>query len=334
MGTESGGDKASDDDVVPETLFGANSSSPKNSSGEREKQQSDDRFLIYELLKKNNCGEERVSSPSLAHPPGFTTEVSEKRNENDIDIGDSESNVVKAFSPKFSAKVMNISQDVPVEVNSESEGQKVVNNGGTVLGVMEDIIRVGQAMGYAMEGSIKDLEPIQETKMSKVSHMDVKFMWGNSNYDYVCSDSLRISGGILCVWEVTIFKKDYVTISHNFVAIYGTWLPSNSKIVFLVIYAPQQDSCKKVLWDYVSTLLGRWNGEAIIMGDSNEVRSIDERCGSCFNPSIARCFDQFILSSGLVDVKLEGYMFTWSHPLASKISKIDRFLVSDAPNSI
>ncbi|GJT21453.1 RNA-directed DNA polymerase, eukaryota [Tanacetum coccineum] len=35
------------------------------------------------------------------------------------------------------------------------------------------------------------------------------------------------------------------------------------------------------------------------------------------------------VSSGLVDVKLEGYSFTWSHPSASKMSKLDRFLVTE-----
>nr|GEZ74635.1 RNA-directed DNA polymerase, eukaryota [Tanacetum cinerariifolium] len=40
------------------------------------------------------------------------------------------------------------------------------------------------------------------------------------------------SGGILCVCEATVFKKDYATISDNFVAIWGTWLPSNSKADF------------------------------------------------------------------------------------------------------
>nr|GFC53103.1 RNA-directed DNA polymerase, eukaryota [Tanacetum cinerariifolium] len=104
--------------------------------------------------------------------------------------------------------------------------------------------------------------------------------------------------------EANVFKKDYATISNNFVAIYGTWLPS------------------------------RWNGETIILGDFNEVRSIDERRGSCFNPSSARVFNHFISSSGLVDVKLRGYAFTWSHPSGSKMSKLDRFLVSEGIFSI
>ncbi|GJV99272.1 RNA-directed DNA polymerase, eukaryota [Tanacetum coccineum] len=37
---------------------------------------------------------------------------------------------------------------------------------------------------------------------------------------------------------------------------------------------------------------------------------------------------------GLVEVLLEGYSFTWSHPSASKMSKLDRFLVSDGSISL
>nr|GEX03506.1 RNA-directed DNA polymerase, eukaryota [Tanacetum cinerariifolium] len=122
-------------------------------------------------------------------------------------------------------------------------------------------------------------------------------MWGNANYNYVYSEAIGNSGGILCVWEATVFKKDYATISDNFVAIYGTWLPSNYKVV--------------------------------VLGDFNKLRNSDERRGSCFNPTSARVFDQFISASSLVDVKMEGYTFTWSHPLGSKMSKLDRFLVSE-----
>ena len=57
---------------------------------------------------------------------------------------------------------------------------------------------------------------IQETNMEKVSHMDVKFMWGNSNYDFVYSESLGSSGGILCIWEASFFRKEYATISDYF----------------------------------------------------------------------------------------------------------------------
>nr|GFB89520.1 RNA-directed DNA polymerase, eukaryota [Tanacetum cinerariifolium] len=130
------------------------------------------------------------------------------------------------------------------------------------------MIWVGQSMGYAMEGCMKDIEHIIGTQ-----GVDA----GNSNYQYVSSDLAGSLGGILCVWEATIFKKDYATVSDNFIAIYGTWISNNSKVLIVVIYAPQSLSHKQVLWDYISSLIARWNGRTIVMGDFNEVRSIDER---------------------------------------------------------
>nr|GEX25498.1 RNA-directed DNA polymerase, eukaryota [Tanacetum cinerariifolium] len=335
----SGDDSKSDVEEVSKTIFGDNSFSPNNYSDEMGKQHSKDPFKIYDILKKQTRGETREVSSSLSHPPGFTPEVSETRKENDQGA--------EGFPSLVNAKVMNNSQEVYQEINRESVDPNVVKEGGSILGALEDMIRVGQAMGYTMDGCVKDFKRIIGTQGADdvprcisyllifkklrriVFHMDVKFTWGNSNYNYVYSEAVGNSGGIMCVWEANVFKKDYATISDNFVAIYGTWLPSNSKILFVAIYAPHQASCKHVLWEYVSTLIGRRNGETIIFGDFNEVRSIDERRGSCFNPSSARVFDHFISSPGLVDVKLEGYTFTWPHPSGSKMSKLDRFLASE-----
>nr|GEW23609.1 RNA-directed DNA polymerase, eukaryota [Tanacetum cinerariifolium] len=86
---------------------------------------------------------------------------------------------------------------------------------------------------------------------------------------------------------------------------------------------------KRMLWNYISLLLSRWAGECVVIGDFNEVRTESERFGSVFNAQGASAFNDFISNSGLFDVLLEGYSFTWSHPSANKMSKLDRFLVSD-----
>ncbi|GJX70961.1 RNA-directed DNA polymerase, eukaryota [Tanacetum coccineum] len=358
---EEGEFNVSEVEGVAETIFDDTSSLPKLNSGNSGQKHSEDPFELYDLLsKKKNVVEACVSSPSLSHPPGFTLVGFKSENNKVQGKGDINGDSDKVFLPLVDDKVLNTSQVVQEETLSGSTGHSVGTNGGSVLGVLEEVIRVGQAMGYSMEGCEKDVEAIiglgnktkkewikeltiknklnliaiQETKMDKISHMDVKFMWGNSNYDFVCSDSLGNSGGILCIWEASVFKKDYVSISDNFVAIYGTWLPSNVKFLFVVIYAPQQPALKRVLWEYISLLLSRWNGEAILMGDFNEVRSSDERRGSWFNQASARVFNHFISSSGLIDIKLEGFSFTWSHPSATKMSKLDRFLVTDGVVSL
>nr|GEX41401.1 RNA-directed DNA polymerase, eukaryota [Tanacetum cinerariifolium] len=60
----------------------------------------------------------------------------------------------------------------------------------------------------------------------------------------------------------------------------------------------------------------------IVMGDSNEVRTQDERYGSNFNAQGAAVFNSFISKGGLVDVPLGGYSFTWSQKSASKMNAL------------
>nr|GFA51870.1 RNA-directed DNA polymerase, eukaryota, nucleotide-binding alpha-beta plait domain protein [Tanacetum cinerariifolium] len=160
-------DRVSDVEEVSETNFGDNSSIPINHIDESEKQQSEDPFNIYRLLRKQPGDDSHEVSSSLSHPPGFTPDVSVIRNEN---------------------------------------GQSAKEN--TVVRV-----RIGSYGGYDPGGESYGLLNGREAV-------------GNS-------------GGILCMWEATVFKKDYATISDNFVAIFGTWLPSNSKVLFMAIYAPQ-----------------------------------------------------------------------------------------------
>nr|GFA68602.1 RNA-directed DNA polymerase, eukaryota [Tanacetum cinerariifolium] len=232
------------------------------------------------------------------HPSPNNSVCNSSEKENDHRGLDLNTATDKVSSPLVHTKVMNNLQKVHENVTSNGESafnySHNAHNGGSILEVLDDMIRVGKSMGYVMEG-----------------------------------DSAGSSGGILCVWEATIFKKDYATVFDNFISIYGTWISNNSKVLIVVIYAPQSLSHKRALWDYISSLIARWNGETIVMGDFNEVRSIDERFGSMFNQSSSRHFNHFIMSSGLVDVKFEGYSFTWSHPSATKMSKLDCFLVSE-----
>ncbi|GJX24082.1 cytochrome P450 [Tanacetum coccineum] len=64
------------------------------------------------------------------------------------------------------------------------------------------------------------------------------------------------------------------------------------------------------------------------MGDFNEVRSASERLGSHFCHRSASVFNEFILSTGIFDLPMGGTRFTRMNSLGSKLSKIDRILVS------
>ncbi|GJS44132.1 hypothetical protein Tco_0569175 [Tanacetum coccineum] len=59
---------------------------------------------------------------------------------------------------------MNNSQVVHEDVSFNSVGRSGNNKGGSVLGVLDEMIRVGRAMGYSMEGCEKDIESIINSK--------------------------------------------------------------------------------------------------------------------------------------------------------------------------
>ena len=66
-----------------------------------------------------------------------------------------------------------------------------------------------------------------------------------------------------------------------------------------------------------------------MMGDFNEFRVPSERHGSVLNKQGDSMFNYFINSSSLIDVPLGGFSFTWAVRNATKMSKLDRFLVSE-----
>nr|GEW67144.1 RNA-directed DNA polymerase, eukaryota [Tanacetum cinerariifolium] len=125
------------------------------------------------------------------------------------------------------------------------------------------------------------------------------------------------------------FVKEQVSTCDYFVALMGTWAPTSYKLLIISVYAPQELNERRDLWDYLRTFIDRWEGDTVIMGDFNEVRLEHERFGSTFNRQGAIAFYNFISSTCLIDLPLEGYAFIWAHGLASKMSKLDRYLISE-----
>ncbi|GJQ88886.1 retrovirus-related pol polyprotein from transposon TNT 1-94 [Tanacetum coccineum] len=165
---------------------------------------------------------------------------------------------------------------------------EIPRTGGSMVGLLEDVIKVRQVMGFKMEGVIADLEEligtqggkkaIQETKMEKIEDFCVKQCWGNSVFDYVYSEAVGNSG--------------------------GKWRLTGKNMMIIGVYAPQEGKEKQALWDFLRFEVDKWNGDVIIMGDFNEVRVKSDRFGTHFNPHGAHRFNSFILDSGLVEVNL------------------------------
>ncbi|GKD00277.1 RNA-directed DNA polymerase, eukaryota, partial [Tanacetum coccineum] len=118
---------------------------------------------------------------------------------------------------------------------------------------------------------------LQETKMEEMEDYVVRSLWGNMDFEFRHSPLVGNS---------------------------GVWKPTGSKLLMIGVYAPQDLSEKRMLWNYLHGVLSRWQGETIVMGDFNEVRVPSERYDSVFNKHRASMFNSFINSSSLINVPL------------------------------
>ncbi|GJU18148.1 RNA-directed DNA polymerase, eukaryota [Tanacetum coccineum] len=296
--------------------------SPRSKGGEdfvgQSDKQSEDPFNIYPLLNKNTRDNNKSSSTndSLKYPPGFTPgedEEAEFEKSNKGNSADSENGSNNNWSMK----------------------------GGTESGVLNHFKKVvPRRIGLthkAKKDWVKELYvsnkvnflSLQETKMKSIELFDIKRCWGNFAFDYVYSALVGNSGGILFVWDSNSFMKINATISDYFVMVRGTWVTNGKVLLIISVYAPQDLTEKKMLWDYLCHVIANWKGEVIVIGDFNEVHNKNERFGSVFNLQGVNAFNSFILSASLEEVPLGGCSFTWCHRSASKMSKFDRFLISE-----
>ncbi|GJW55694.1 nucleotide-binding alpha-beta plait domain-containing protein [Tanacetum coccineum] len=159
----SGKSKAGDSDteVVPDTIFDDASIhiNAENASVEKQKTHSEDPFNIYKLLTKNkeNNHKEFNLEDSLKYPPGFTP------------INDNVNS--EGQSNKFTGeRLNNIQEEVLKDKFNEDAAEStcsghfkksnISRTGGSILQVMEEMVKVGHTMGYNMEGCIKNIEEI------------------------------------------------------------------------------------------------------------------------------------------------------------------------------
>nr|GEW61773.1 RNA-directed DNA polymerase, eukaryota [Tanacetum cinerariifolium] len=148
--------------------------------------------------------------------------------------------------------------------------------GGSILSLIDELVKVGQVMGYKMDGCMSNMTEIiksqgvkevnflalQETKMENMELFSVKMCWGNFVFDYVR----------------------------------GVWRETGNVLLIIAVYAPHD---------------------------------LKDRFGSVFNVQGANVFNSFITNAGLEEVPLGGSSFTWCHKSANKMSKLDRFLISE-----
>nr|GEZ32106.1 RNA-directed DNA polymerase, eukaryota [Tanacetum cinerariifolium] len=115
----------------------------------------------------------------------------------------------------FFIKHLNTKDDLADSVSSgHFKKSEVPRIGGSILGLLDEV----------------------ETKMETMDLFSVKRCSGNLSFDYVHSEVVRNSRGILCVWDPNSFHKENSTISDSFVMVRGVWCPTGQKFMLIAVF--------------------------------------------------------------------------------------------------
>ncbi|GKD03685.1 RNA-directed DNA polymerase, eukaryota [Tanacetum coccineum] len=169
---------------------------------------------------------------------------------------------------------------------------------------------------------------VQETKIESFDPSFIRSLWPHSDVEFHFSSAIGASGGILTMWSSRVFSADQKVADRNFLCVLGSWVGVSVKVGLINVYAPQASSQKAALWASIESLINSMEAIWVIYGDFNVVRNSDERLGSHFDEGEANAFNDFISRAGLFDLPLGGRRFTRFSKDGNKVSKLDRFMVS------
>ncbi|GJU22463.1 RNA-directed DNA polymerase, eukaryota [Tanacetum coccineum] len=155
----------SDVEGVSDTYFGEHDDNLGNEQdpiqSPNEKEISSDPFNIYDLLKKHDKGEANSGlDTSIPYPPGFTPEK-ENVSIDEQEVKGTDQAKSQSRSEGLSSRILEDAQ--PLDEHLSSEIRDIGHEhkkGGSILEVLDDMIKVGQTMGFSMDGCMKDMESI------------------------------------------------------------------------------------------------------------------------------------------------------------------------------
>ncbi|XP_071704099.1 uncharacterized protein [Rutidosis leptorrhynchoides] len=152
-------------------------------------------------------------------------------------------------------------------------------------------------------------------------------VWKHYAFDSIQVEANERSGGLVSMWRTDIFSLLMSWKRKHWSATIVRYLPSNLVILIVNVYAPRQESRKKMVWDKLTNIALKWPGPLCFLGDFNAVCSPEERFREATELSSIANFNDFITNASLIDQPLSNDVFTWEGP-RGKFSRIDRFLVN------
>lgn len=137
------------------------------------------------------------------------------------------------------------------------------------------------------------------------------------------------SGGIIVVWNSSIFIGSLIQIQQFAVVVEFVSRQNNEKWTLVAVYGPCQGEARDNFVSWLYKLNIPVGGNWLLLGDFNFIRSIDNRNlpGGDLNDMFI--FNEIIGHLGLLELPIKGRAFTWSNMQDSPLlEQLDWFFTS------
>jgi exonuclease III len=185
-----------------------------------------------------------------------------------------------------------------------------------------------------------DIICLQETKCETFDWSLIRKFYPKRFNSFVFSPSRGASGGIIVLWNSSIFSGLLLEVKRFGVIVNFTSTHNNDSWNLCCVYGPCKGEERHLFVSWLYNLQIPSNSNWLLLGDFNFIRSNDNRNKPRGNVHEMFLFNEIIGHLGLLELPIKGRCYTWSNMQASPLlEQLDWFFtssnwVSYYPNSL
>ncbi|XP_057248270.1 uncharacterized protein LOC130590237 [Beta vulgaris subsp. vulgaris] len=162
--------------------------------------------------------------------------------------------------------------------------------------------------------------------MEDINSKIMRTCWKSSDVEWIFSPSRGNAGGILAIWDKTIFNVELKVIQQSWIALSGTFSTDSFECTLITVYNPCETTARAEVWKQIIEFQNSHSLPCLLIGDFNEVLRPSERGSLSFSQNGINDFKSFLQELKLLEIHSSTRAFTWFR--ANSKSLLDRLLVS------
>ena len=162
--------------------------------------------------------------------------------------------------------------------------------------------------------------------MEDISSKLIRSIWKAEDVEWIISPSQGNSGGILSLWNSSIFVKQSSTIRRHWIAIKGSLVAHNFECILINVYNSCSASTRAEVWCEIRDFWIENELPSLIIGDFNDILKPSERGSLAASQSEIKKFCEFVQDLHLLVIPSSSGGFTWFR--GNSKSLLDRLFIN------